>query len=113
MAASVVDVIAFLQEHKQIQEVVLHALGIDQESNPFDVPIHEFTPRKARLTVQADPEDPASVEQAVELTAAQATNAAIGQDAEGQLFLIRKGDWVLRSDTTGAYSLLKTQQGTR
>jgi hypothetical protein len=104
---SVVDLLSWARDHPDAQGAVLEALGIDQEFSPGDVPLHEFDFRTATLTVHKDVDDDSTEESVVELFAAKAPHAAVGRDGEGELFLIRAGDWVLRSKETGDYGVLR------
>ena len=109
MAINIVDVLQFVGEHPALSAAVLAELGIDQEYNPLDVPLHEFDFRTATLTLHKDPDDESSEESTVELFAAKAPHAALGRDGEGALFLIRAGDVVLRSRETGDYGVLRVE----
>lgn len=110
MSSDSIVLLKLAQKYPFLKKAAFLALGIDQEYNPLDVPLHAFDWRKATLTLHADPdvdtgEGEGEIE--IELVAAKAPHAAVARGEDGQLILVRQGDVVLYHPDNGDYGVLK------
>lgn len=101
-----IELLELAVEIPQLAAAIKQHLNLSPKDEPFDVPLEVLDWRKASVRLLDD--DGNAVDE-ISTFAVQLKQAAVGRDSDGNLFLARKGDYLLRHNN--AYSLLRGRNG--